>query len=235
MDVKNLIRDSEKVISCISEIGNQLIAKSNCKIYFPKKFEYKQVARIGSGNEALGFVGIVVEDKYYATLSVIAIMPFTPDETNEVEIDDISYYEMVFDKGSIICPNLKVVQQDTLCYKVYDIFFKGCVPWYMDYEDMCNIFSTADEYANASIGNSPEAIALSVSLIARASADKKTYYRQVMEETKEPPYWIQMKSVDFGATSTINKLGGNYFNDGVASSLIDQTDKIEKIEQILRA
>jgi hypothetical protein len=236
MDVKNLIRDGEKVISHLKEIGDQLITTNGCKIYFPKRFVEKNIATIGSTNEVIGFVGIVIEDKYFATLSVITMLPFEPDETNLVDIDGTIYYEMVFDPGSVVCPNLNCVRQDTLCFAVYDIFFKGCVPWYMDYEDMCKIYSTASEYANASIGDRPEAIALSVSLIARNAEERKNYYRYEITnpEYDKQPVWISMKSVDFSATSTINKLGGNYFQDGVVSSLVDPTEKVEKIEAILR-
>lgn len=238
MDTNNLIRDGEKIISCLKEIGDKLITTKGCKIYFPKRFEDKGVATIGSYNEVLGFIGIVVDNKYYAALSVIAKIPFTPDETNTIDINGTIYYEMSFDPGSVVCPNLNVIKQDTLCFNIYDIFFKGCVPWYMDYKDMCDIYSTAKEYADASIGERPEAIALSVSLIARDSDNIRIYYRQTVGNMSKgcvkTPTWISMKSVEYGATNTISKLGGNYFQDGVISSLLDPTDKVEKIERILR-
>lgn len=232
MDVRKLIRDKEKVLSTLKESKDQLFTTVGCKVYFPKRFEEKEIASVGSEVSSLGMVGIVVGN-HYATLKVIAMVTFSPDETKLVDIEGHAYYELSFDPGSVVIPNMNVVKKDVLSYDVYDMFLsKGRIPWYMDYDDLTRLFDTAKEYSGADLGERPEAMAVCVSLIARDPKDRRVYYRQT--DMKAPPAYVPMKSVEYGATNTLNKLGGNYFQIGVVSSLIDPAEKVEKIEAILR-
>ena len=50
-----------------------------------------------------------------------------------------------------------------------------------------------------------------------------------------PPVFIPISSIEFGATNTLNKLGGNYFDKGVASALVTPTESVELIEIIIRS
>lgn len=236
MEIKNLIRDGEKVRSYLKEIKDQLVTTKGCKVYFPKRFETKGLADIGTTSLVLGMVAITVEDQYYATMSVITRVPFMADEINIVSIDDVPYYELVFRPGAVVIPNMNCLKKDVLCYAVYDLFIsKGEVPWYMDYNDLSRIFDTSVKYAGASVSDRPEVMAMMISLIARNPNQLTEYYRQVSDqENIGKPEWVAMKSVEFGATNTVNKLGGNYMQVGIVSSLIDPATREENIESILR-
>lgn len=237
MDVKALLREPNVVLNNFKTIGDKWVAKKKCKIYFPVHFEEKSLAEIGDTYHVLGIVGIVVEGTY-AVLSVNAMIGFTPSETTTVDIDGEQYYEMGFDAGSVVIDNLNVVEKDTLPYFIYDLFIsKGRIPWYIGYMDMCKLFDTAKSYSGANVGNRPEVIQLMVSIISRYKRDRNIYYREIINDRGglvDELVFIPIKSVEYGATNEINKLGGSNFQIGVVSSLIHpSTGPVEQLEQIL--
>ena len=232
-------RDATRVLESLKELGNTLVTSSGCRVYFPMSFENYKLAEIsGSDVKVLGLFAIALEDNTYGVLNVCTKVKLTPSEINKVIIDEDIYYELVFDKGSIMSDDLDCLKDDVLTYYIYNaIVGKGVVPWYLTYDDLCHVFDTAKEYANANVGNSPEIVALMMSIVARTDKDRMVYYRQVAQSktnVNERPVFIPINSVEFGATNTLNKLGGNYFEKGVASALITPTDKVETIEAILR-
>lgn len=234
-------RDAEKVISTLKELGGTLVTLTGCKIYFPVSFENHKLAVLeGSEIFVLGAFIIALDDGSYGLLVANTKVKLTPSEVNYVNIDDDQYYELVFDKGSVISDNLDCLKDDVLTYYIYNAFVgKGHVPWYFTYDDMCHLFDTAKEYANAKVGENPEIIGLMMSIISRSQKDRTVHYRQVItsktdRSPENQPAIIPISSVEFGAGTTLNKLGGNYFDKGVASALTSPTETVEDIERILR-
>lgn len=233
-------RDGDKVTASLKELGNTLVTLTGCKVYFPVSFEnYKLAAFDGSDIKVLGAFIIALEDKSYGLVNVNTKMSLTPSEVNTVPINGDMYYELVFDKGSTVSDNLECLKDDVLTYYIYNYFVgKGLVPWYFTYNDLCHLFDTADEYANAKVGSNPEIIGLMMSIITRDMKNRTIPYRQVVKtlnDTVNPPVFIPISSIEFGATNTLNKLGGNYFDKGVASALVTPTESVELIESIIRS
>lgn len=237
MNTPKWIRDANRVKSNFKKLGDKWVTKEQCQILFPCYYEEKKLATITDIVKVLGVCMILVNDTY-AVLSVNAMIEFTPSEINTTEIDNEKYYQMVFDPGSIVIDNIKIVKQDTLPYYIYDVFIsKGKIPWFMNYTDVCKLFDTAKEYADANVGSNPEIIQLLVSLIARDKKDRTLYFRQIVKDKIQQGndvVFIPMKSIDYGATNTVTKLGGNYMSIGIVSALNNPSDKVENIESILR-
>lgn len=235
---KDYIRDKNVIKNNFKKIGEKWIAIKTCQVLFPVHYSEKSLCEFSSDvTKVLGIVMIIV-DKTYAVLSVNAMVDFTPSEITTIDVDGEQYYQMSFDAGSTVIDNMKVVKQDTLPYYIYDVFIsKGRIPFYLNYVDVCKLFDTARSYADANVGERPEVIQLMVSLIARDKKDRTKYYRQIIKDNSGVDtnmVFIPMKSVEYGATNTVNKLGGNYFQTGVVSALINPSEKVENIESILR-
>lgn len=239
MDVNNLLRDPNRVKSCLQELPDQsLVTTKGCKIIIPSRFEERGLAQIGIDTYIVGIYAIIVEDKYYAVSLVNTMLRITPSSTMKIKIKGVEHYEFTFDPGQIVLPRTNVVKDDILVYKIYDeILSKGKVPWYLGYDELGHIFDTALSHAGANVGTSPEVTELIVSIIARNKDDRTKYYRSTIESIGElktnPPVYISMKSVPYAATNTTNKLAGSYWSEGVVSALISPTDRQERIENIL--
>ena len=239
MDRKKLVRDAKRVTACIKDFPDgRLVAVKPVKIQVPVRFEERRLAVIGAETYIACHFVMIVEDSFYSVCNTNSMLQITPTTTTKVMVDDSEYYEFFFDAGSTIAPSLDLVMRDVFVYYVYDEFIsKGRVPWYFDYEDLGKIFETAKEFAGANIGSNQEVTELIISLIARSPTDRSKYYRQFVKDLSElqtkPAVFIPLKSVQ-GATNTTNKLTGSYMTDGIISSLVNPSDRVERIEGLLR-
>lgn len=240
MNVESLIRDPARIRAAIKKLPDKsLIALQDIKIQCPARFAERGLAEIGAETRITGHIAYILEDKYYAISLVNAMIQFTPTETNRIKINGVDYLELFFEKGATISPSLMLVKVDTLTYRVYDeILSKGNIPWYLSYLDAGKIFNSVPKHAGAKIGENQEVTELIVSLIARDQNKREVYYRSVVQSLTDvrtkPPVFVPLRSVQYGATNTTNKLAGSRFSDGVVSALVSPAERTERIEKILR-
>ena len=245
MNTKGFVKDVARVHGALREVidpesGNEsLVALKGCKIYIPVRFSERGLANVGVETTIVGLYAIVLEDKYYAVMVANALMRIDPVQTNKVSFDGDEYYEFVFNAGSTVIPSLSLVKQNTLVYRIYDeLFSKGRVPWYMGYPELSKVFDSAKKHAGANIGADHEVTELIVSMIARNPNDRSQYYRQFIQSPEDlvnhPPVFIPLKSVMYSATNTTNKLGGSHMQDGIISALVSPSERVERIEGLLR-
>ena len=240
MDIKSLVRDAGKVQAYLQELpDSRLITTKGCKIIIPARYTERGLAEVGIDTYIVGIYAMIVDDKYYAVSLVNAMIRIEPTSYIKIKIDEIDHLEFYFEPGSTVMSSVNLVKKDTLIYSIFDeILSKGKVPWFMTYDDMGHIYDTANYHSGANIGTDSEVTELIVSLIARDSKNRSKYYRNTIKSLADikdnPPTFIPLRSVEYGATNTTNKLAGSYFSSGVVSALVTPTDRVEKIEKILR-
>jgi hypothetical protein len=240
MDPSKLIHDPAKVQSYIRETPDgKLIAAKPIKLYIPTRFAERNLASVGIETHTVGIAGLVVEDTYYALFLVNATMRIEPTSLMKIMVGDDEYYEFFFEAGSTLVSTTKLVKIDTLVFRIYDeIIAKGRVPWYLGYDELGKLFDTAKPFAGANIGQNQEVTELIVSMIARDADDRTKYYRQTVKSRddlkKRPPAFIPLRSVQYSATNTVNKLAGSYWSDALTSALVSPADRSERIEKLLR-
>lgn len=238
---RSLTRDASRVTETLVELDDgRLVTKTGCKIYIPARFVEHDLAYLGVNNYIVGIYAIVVDDTYYGVSTVNAMINIDPTDTNKIKMEDQDYIEFVFAPGSTVFKSLDLVKVDVLTYKIYDeVFSKGRVPMYMDYNDLGGIFDTAKYHANANLGTTGEVTQLIASMISRDAKDKTKYYRTVINELSDvrniPPAFIPLRSVAYAATNTTTRLGGSYFDKGVVSALVNPAERVERIESLLKA
>ena len=240
MNPKELIRSATQVHGCLEELPDgRVIAKKQVKIYSPYRYLEKNLVTIGQDTWILGIFSIVVEDKYYAISLLNTMVPIGPSYTNRIKVDGEEYFEFVFNPGDSVFVSTTLVKSDAIVYKIYDeILAKGNVPMLMSYDDLGKLFESASEFAGANIGKNAETNQLIASIITRDPIDRTKYYRQTVKTVEDldkvKPAFVPLKSVTYAASSTLNRMAGSYFQVGVISSLVNPSQRTEKIEAILR-
>jgi hypothetical protein len=240
MNPKKLIRDPKRVQACLKELpDHRLVALKPVKIYVPARFNERNLATIGTEVYIVGIYGIVVEDQYYGSSTVNAMMRIEPSSIMRIQVDGEEYFEFSFDAGATVISSTLLVKQDTLVYRIYDeIFAKGRVPWYMSLLQLGRLFETAKKHAGANLGQNQEVTELIASIIARDESDRHLQYRSTIKSMddlqRRPPVYIPMRSVQYAANNTLNKLAGSYFGEAVVSALVTPSDRTERIESLLR-
>lgn len=238
--MSKLKRDVSAVLPYLTENkSGQIITSIPCKIQVPARFTEIGLGQIGVETFIYGLYPVITETGDYMVSNINALVEIDPFKISQVTIDDVLYHEFYFPAESVLIKNTTMVKTDTLLYYVFDeFFFKGKIPWYVGYEDLGRIFDTANYHAGSNIGRNWEVIEFLASMVTRSKTDRTKYIRTVMQQYNDSSLnkidYVPLKSVLYSVNSTTNKLAGSYFNDGVISALVNPTDRVDKIEQILR-
>lgn len=238
INVKKLKHNPQLIKDSLVIRKEMLVTKTGCKIYIPKRFLEKKLGSIGSKTEVVGVFGIVVGDSY-AMNNVPAMMTLEPDTTVSVTIVDEEYMEFGFEPNSVICPNINLVQRNSVLYNLWDeLISKARVPWYINYRNLSRIYENAKKYGGDGLGANIQVMEMIIAVIARNPEKLNEQFRLAVEnmldlETKEPTL-IKMTNVSLGATNTTAKLIGGYFDEGINSALLEPSKKKEPIEELLR-
>lgn len=238
MDLKQYVRDGKRVQSHLKEMADgSVVTTRGCKIYIPSRFRDKHLAEIGNETYILGVFMMTVEDGFYAVNNVNAMIPIEPTSVNNVIIENKDYLEFIFEAGDTVFPTTDVVQTNKLVYYIFDeIVAKGNVPVYMDYNDLCNLFKTSQQFAGVRLASTPTIMHMLLSKIARDPKDPSIYFRQVTNGRDSGKVrYISLRSTTHGATNTTARLLGSYFSDNVTSALVNPSERNENVESILRS
>lgn len=240
MSTPKLIHDPKRVHACLHETPEgSLIAVKPIRIQIPARFSERMLAYVGKDASICGICAFITNDGFYGVSLVNAMFNIKPSTTELVNIDGDSYYNFGFEAGDVVLEFTNLVKNDKLLFRIYDeLMSKGNVPWYINYLEMGALFDTAKKHAGASIGEEQEVTQLLASMLARDSTDRRLYYRQAiksMDDLKiKKPVFISLRSIQFSATNTVDKLAGSYSSTGLTSALVSPTTRVENIDNILR-
>jgi len=240
MDHTQLIRDAKKIHAILKNMDDgSVVCTKACKIYIPVRFTEQQMAFVGTETFISGIFAITVDDKYYGVSLANAMMRIDPNDTKKVMVDGTENYVFSFVPGNKVIVNRNLEKTDTFIYYIYnEIIATGHVPWFFSYEDLSLLFSSSKYHAGMDVGAShviPEMIAAAIS---RSPQDTTVYYRHTVKSKADlknnPPDFIALRNVIYGATNTTAKFMGAYFNDALVSAIVNPSEKVEPIENILR-
>ena len=241
MDYMRLPRDADKVYSqFVEQDDGSMIVKDTTKVVFPRRFLERDMAYIGDDVRSVG-IFMIVSGGARCVFSVAAMVTMQPDSIEYITEQGIDYAVLTFDKGSHLFKGLDVVQQDILVYRIYkEILSSGNVPFYMELndknDDPAAVLDTAKEYAGTNIGSQRAVTELISSLSARNPENLVEYFRQLPPEVqaKTRPNFIGLISAAYGATTTLSRLAGSYFDQGMVAAMVYPTQEISRQERLVR-
>ena len=240
LDISKLVRKDFGVSNYMVQIDDALVAKKPLQILFPLRFNQCGLADISDEIRCISIFAIVNEKGEYMVSNVASMMHLTPDTTTIQKHNDQEFYILSFEPGSMITPNVNLVVEDKNAYKIYKEFIsRGKVPFYMGYEDLGKCLTTTKEFAGIKLSNNNAIIELLVSTIARDSKDLHKQYRHsiksIDDEKTNPPSFVPFTSVIYNTTSTMGKIMGGYFNEGLVSALTREAEEgSDGVETLLR-
>ena len=245
MDISKLIRKPDAVMSQLTKAKDgSLVAKKETRIYIPLKYRTRNLATFGPNTRTVAIFPIVIGNDY-SVMKVCANIDLTPTSTRSVVIEDEEFIELFFEAGTTIAKSLKLVQSAVLVYYISDHFYsKGDVPWFINYNDLSELFDTAIKHAGTDLNVDPAILELIAASLSRQVKDRTKYLRHALKSQAEFEHpemlgdggvsYISLKNIELGATNTTAKLMGNYFNDGLSSALVTETKQTEGVEDLLR-
>lgn len=236
------IRNAQKVLSqLVDQPGQPVTTKSNLTIHIPVRFSEIGLASVGSSVFVYGLFAMILDSGEYALCNVNALVEIRPSLIEKIMIDDTEYYQFRFYPGDVVIQTKELVCRSSLIYTAIEEFvFKGKVPYYVEYEDMGKLFDSSKKHSKTSANIIPSVMEFLVAYIARSKSDRTKFLRETIQTKQdiqpEKLEWVPLRSVYWSAPNTVNKLAGAYGgSDGIVSALVNPSQRVERIEKILRA
>lgn len=241
MDLSTLTRNREKVRANLVKLDDSsVVAREGCKVYVPQRYVNKGLAGVGETVWSAGEFVMVTDSGYYCTMLVPAIINLSPTEVRQIKLDGNPYYELAFAAGSVVIETTWIPKSDTCIPPLFnELIINGNVPYGYSLFDLAKCFHLAQKYAGFKMGANPQVFETIVNIISRDPDDLNKQYRSVpfalADVYKKPPVIVGLRNPAVTSTNTVAKLIGSYFQDGIVSSLINPSDRVEGVEALLRS
>ena len=236
--MKLKVRNPEKVLSVLSDLpGKPVVTKQKITLQFPVRFSEIGLAKVGTETFVFGLFAIALDSGEYAVCNVNSLIELGKGLVEKEVIGEVEYFNFTFQPGDIVFKTKELVARPSLIYTAIDEFvFKGKIPHYLDYDDMGKLFDTAEHFAKTSAKILPSVTEFMAAYIARDKENRIKYIRETATQYKDFKNlkWVPMQSVYWSAPGTVNKLAGAYFQDGIISAIVNPSERVDKIERILR-
>lgn len=237
--MNKLVRNAQAIHTALdNQPKKPVIAKKALTIQFPKRFQEINLAQLGTSTFVYGLFAII-QGNNYALCNVNALLELGQGAVDVEVINDVEYYNIHYQPGDVVIKTKDLVCRSNLIFEALsEFYFKAKIPWYVGYEDMGKLFNTAKKHTRTSATILPSVIEFLTAYIARNANDRTKFVRETIKNKKEVNErlaWVPLSSVYWSAPGTVNKLAGAYFADGVISALVNPSERVEKIERILRA
>ena len=234
-------RDAERVYSKLKEQDDgSMVVLAPFNVVFPKRFLERDMAYIGDTVRTTG-VFMMATDGHRCLFSVCAFVELVPDSISYFNYQGVDYVDLGFDPGSKLFRSLDTVQYNVLVYRIYKEFISnGNVPFFMEQtdklDDVSAVLDTARDYAGTNIGSQRAVTELITSLSARNPDDLVEYFRQLPPEVqaRTRPNFIGLTSAPYGATNTLSRLAGSYFDQGLTAAIVYPSNKVSEQERLVR-
>lgn len=200
-------------------------------IYIPYRFITAGLATIEDSVHIISEYAIVIDD-VYAVANVPAMVEIRPESRKRIKIEDEEYLEFSFDANSVVIEDCRLFQQSVMAYNIFnEEIAKGNVPLYFNDVDFLFCLDLAEKFANIKLGKNNVSLEMIISAITRSRKDITQYYRNHPDGDYE---FIALRNTSLGATNTLSKMMGSYYELGITSALARESDKLEDTEELLR-
>jgi hypothetical protein len=238
MDTSKLKRDAARVRSTLVETpDHQLITKSGCTIYVPANYTDKGLAVITSEVSILGVYALFIDDVTYCVSNATCMLTISPDQINTVQMDDEEYFKFSFNPGSVVIQNTMSVKNKKLTNYIMDYFIDyGHTPWFMNYQDLAELFSQSRYYNNMRMGQGQPVLDIIVAGISRNPKNVREYYRHAITTEGEitgKPRFVPLRDIAINTTSNLARLNGSELQRGIKSALLSEPQRSEPLEELL--
>lgn len=236
MDISKLSHDKAKVSSALLYKEQAIIAKAAVKIMIPSRYFDVGIAITDPETYTMAVFAIIVEDKFFSCALATTLMKLTPTDRYEIMVEEEAYTIFEFDKGAVITPNRNLIVRDTLIYDAWESYIsKTKWPWYVTDENVSIIFEDARKWTGVQLGGNPAIVQMIFSTIIRTKGNLNLKYRHALIDNptaKAEP--VDLRSIIYGPSNTFSRLNGPYAREGLPTALVNQSERSEPFEELIR-
>jgi len=239
LDISKLKRNPEAIKKKLKKVDNTIIAKEDMLIIFPEKFVDKELTNLDNVSDVFGVVAVLDNNNNYSVLTIPSRFTVEPAEIENIEINEEPYVALHIEAGQPLISNTVMVKNQDVTFPIFDLFMlQGKIPWYINYEDLLDVFIKLDKYAGSKVGGLVLALEALTAINARDPKNPETEFRMVINSEedmrKKPVEWVGLKNIYYSFKSTLSKIAGAYFKQGVIAAIVKPEKETTDLEYVLR-
>lgn len=232
-DISKLKRNPKAISSYLKTSGDVVTTKEDLQVMIPTRYIDTKLATIDNTVKTIGIYAIVDSKNNYAISTIPTVQELSPVSVEDALVGEEKYKILNFNKNSVFMPNSKLIVTADYMYQLFDNFYsQGRVPWFLDYEDLCDLLLESKQYMGNGIGEAILAFEIITSISAREASKPTNYYR--LSNMKNKPTYVGLKNLFYSYNNTGAKLVGNYFKTGLMTAMMDPETKSSETSNILR-
>lgn len=237
MDTKALKHDRE-LASILSPQGASVVVTKDAILSIPVRFAEVGLAVIGDQIQIAGCAGLVCGDRY-AVINAPAMLTICPRQVSVVTIDGDDYYEFLFSKGDTLIERTQVEKNSVVVTRIFtEVLATAHVPWYIGYEHLGKLLYLCRYHGGINLMSNNAIIEVITAATTRVKEDRRKYLRHTISSIEEAntsePAFLGLRNVIYGATNTTARLMGSYFESALTSALVNPSERLEGVEDLLR-
>jgi hypothetical protein len=217
-------------------------AKEKIMVFNSEKLVVSVPTRYGSYNlldisetvTTIAVMDLVIDDKYQASLTMLAKIEMEYSDTSRKMVDGVEYHVFTLYKGDKFMCNTELVKDSSTVFAIYsEMITKGHPIYTLNYENISHLFDKTKQISGVNLNKVDHVIfEIIYSHIARLKDNLSVQYRHT--EMTEPYKFIGLRNIAYSTTSSNARILGSYFDSGLNSSLLTDVTTISPLEQLLR-
>lgn len=224
----------------ILESQSSYLAGEDLTVVFPTRWLEKaaNLAKIDIFVSLVGILCILDSDNNYTITKIPTRITTNPNRITDITIDDIPFKEMHFSRGEQIICNKEVVKDNGDLFGLFnEMYFKANIPFFLDYDEVDDIFINANKYCGSKVGENIMAIELMTMVLSKDADNLSIPYRIAINNNPNTKlHFVNLLNPFYTFKSTFSRISGSYSKQGRLASIVDPSDNSEnKLENILRA
>lgn len=237
MDPKALKHD-RGLAKILTRQGASVVVTQDAKLYIPLRFSEVGLANVGDTIMVAGCAGLVSGDRY-AVINAPAMLTIVPRQVSVVNIEGDDYYEFSFEKGDTLIERTQVEKSSAIVTRIFtEVLATAHVPWYIGYEHLGKLLYLCKYHGGIDLMPTNAIVEVVTAATTRLKKDRRLYLRHhinsIEEANESDPAFIGLRNVIYGATNTTARLMGSYFESALTSALVNPSERLEGVEDLLR-
>jgi hypothetical protein len=208
--------------------GDQLVA------HVPERYENYELLEFEENNVVtFGVFDMTINGVLEHGLLLPSILYLTPSNIEKVtNSEGTVVYDLTFQKNDTFIATTTYVKMDSLVYVAFLEFIQlGKLPKFLNYDQAAFLMARLSKICGLRFDVNHAIVEIMLAHLFRDAKDPNIPYRRT--NYKDPPKFIPLQQVSYGATSTTSKLLGSYLTDGLRSALVNQNDVNYEFEAII--
>jgi len=202
------------------------------EIFLPKRFDQYGTS-ITDHVECMGIFSLLINDKIKKGFFLPAMITIEPSEVGNASINKVPFHKFTLVKGDKFLRTTEIIMNQSLAFICFlEFIFLGNRMEFMDYDFSALMFEVVQTTCGVNFGVERTLFEIIISHLERMPNNLTAYFRS--SDMKGDSVSIPMRAVAQAAVSTSSRMMGSYLNDSINSSLVNHSDEVSPIENLLR-